>query len=403
LGKLTKRFLNNNVDICRFWLIIPGSSMFSTRYLGVLLLGCATVSPVESRAGSFVVLHDFAGGADGSYPSAALTPFGGALFGTTTGGNSAENPASIFRVDPATGSVTNFSQAYGSIFFGSLLPVGSLLYGTAENTPTAGYGSVFSFDPATAALTPIYAFKSGADGAFPLGSLAQNEGLLYGATVGGSNFHGTLFSVDPVTGHERVLHRFEGTDGDQPSAGVTYAFGALFGTTSQGGANGQGEVFRFDLATNEFKVLHSFSGGADGGSPVYSGVTALNGVLYGVTRLGGAAGHGAVYRMDPYNGAETVIYSFTGGADGDSPLCNLVVTSNAAFGTTEFGGKNGLGTVFRVDTATGAITILHSFAPATSAPEYGPNAGLALYAGGLFGVTTYNGLADVGTVFELKP
>jgi uncharacterized repeat protein (TIGR03803 family) len=129
----------------------------------------------------------------------------------------------------------------------------------------------------------------------------------------------------------------------------------------------------------------------------------LNGVLYGVTRLGGDAGNGAVYRMDPYSGAETVLYSFTGGEDGASPLCNLVVTSNAAYGTTEFGGKNGLGTVFRINTATGAITILHAFAASTSAPIYGPNAGLALDPGGLFGVTTYNGAADYGTVFELKP
>jgi uncharacterized repeat protein (TIGR03803 family) len=372
-------------------------------YAAALVFGCTVFSPVAALAGNFTVLHDFAGGTDGSYPSAALTPFAGALFGTTTGGNSPDNPASIFRVDPATGTVTNYAQPYGNSFFGGLLPVGNLLYGTAEDTPAAPAGSVFSFDPSTATLTTIHAFTSDRDGAYPLGALAQNEGVLYGATVGGSNDHGTLFSLDFASGHETVLHRFAGSDGDQPSAGVTYAFGALFGTTSQGGANGQGEVFRFDLTAHAFKVLHSFTGGADGGSPVYSGVTALNGVLYGVTRLGGANGAGAVYRMDPYNGAETVLYSFTGAGDGWSPLCNLVVTSNAAYGTTEFGGKTGLGTVFRIDTATGAITILHSFAPSTTAPIYGPNAGLALYWGRLFGVTTYNGASDFGTVFEVKP
>jgi uncharacterized repeat protein (TIGR03803 family) len=368
-----------------------------------ILFVCALALPAMARASSFTSLHDFAGGADGSYPSAALTPFAGALFGTTTGGNGPENPASIFRVDPSTGAVTNTPFPYGYSFFGSLLPVGNLLYGTAESAPAAGGGQIFSFDPTSGQLTPIHSFTSSNDGASPLGALAQNEGLLYGATTGGSSFHGTLFSVDPATGREAILHRFNGTDGDQPSAGVTYAFGALFGTTYQGGANNNGEVFRFDIATRQFKVLHSFSGGADGGSPIYSGVTAVNGVLYGVTRLGGAAGHGAVYRMDPYSGDETVLYSFTGGTDGGSPLCNLVVTPHALFGTTEFAGHYNLGTVFRVDLGTNAVTILHSFAPVTTSPEYGPNAGLALFDGALFGVTTYNGAANEGTVFEIAP
>jgi uncharacterized repeat protein (TIGR03803 family) len=40
--------------------------------------------------------------------------------------------------------------------------------------------------------------------------------------------------------------------------------------------------------------------------------------LYGTTLRGGTAGAGIVYKLDTA-GNETVLYSFTGGADGDSP------------------------------------------------------------------------------------
>jgi uncharacterized repeat protein (TIGR03803 family) len=375
--------------------------MLVSKYTGLLMFA-AIAAPPLAHAAKFADIYDFAGGASGSYPLAELTPFAGAIYGTAGGGNSSDNPPGIFRLDPTTNVITNTVFPYGFQFFGSLLPYGHLLYGTAESGPTQAYGLIFSFNPATGALTPVYSFKGGLNGAFPIGELAQNGGVLYGATVGGSNFHGTLFSVDAVSQHQTVLHRFNGTNGDQPG-GVTYAFGALFGMTYQGGAQNQGEVFRYDLAARKLTVLHSFSGGADGGSPVYSGITAAGGALYGVTRLGGVNGAGAVFRMDPYTGAETVLYSFTGGKDGASPICKLIATPHALYGTTNFGGTNNLGTVFRTDIVTGATTILHEFAPATSSPIYGPNAGLALFSGALFGVRTYNGTSGLGEIFKLAP
>ena len=97
------------------------------------------------------------------------------------------------------------------------------------------------------------------------------------------------------------------------------AAGNLYGLTGSGGS-GAGVVFRVDQAGHE-KVLYTFTGGADGG---YGGCCGFGrliwdsaGNLYGTTS-GGGAGSGVVFKLDP-TGNETVLYTFTGGADGAYP------------------------------------------------------------------------------------
>ena len=49
----------------------------------------------------------------------------------------------------------------------------------------------------------------------------------------------------------------------------------------------------------------------------HAGVTRDSaGNLYGTTVEGGTANAGVVYKVDPTAGHQTVLYSFTGGADG---------------------------------------------------------------------------------------
>ena len=100
--------------------------------------------------------------------------------------------------------------------------------------------------------------------------------------------------------------------------------GNLYGTTNGaysdvggGGTNNAGVVFKVDTSGHE-TVLYSFTGGADGSSP--NGVILDSaGNLYGTTTYGGASGAGVVFKVDT-SGHETVLYSFTGGADGGNPL-----------------------------------------------------------------------------------
>jgi uncharacterized repeat protein (TIGR03803 family) len=148
-------------------------------------------------------------------------------------------------------------------------------------------------------------------------------------------------------------------------------------------------------------VLHSFSCGGDGCNP-YSGVIrGSSGNLYGTTQLGGTGNAGTVYKVDT-SGHETVLYSFTGGADGSQPYAS--VTRDSAgnlYGTTYYGGREGFGVVYKLDTS-GHETVLHSFTCGDDGCE--PAAGvIGDSAGNLYGTTQNGGKASSGVVFELPP
>jgi uncharacterized repeat protein (TIGR03803 family) len=90
------------------------------------------------------------------------------------------------------------------------------------------------------------------------------------------------------------------------------------------------------------------------------------GNLYGTTTIGGAF-YGTVFKLDT-KGTESVLYSFTGFADGERPQAGLVLDPvGLLYGTTFSGGEAGFGTVFSVD-MSGHETVLHSFTAAGGSP-----------------------------------
>jgi uncharacterized repeat protein (TIGR03803 family) len=112
----------------------------------------------------------------------------------------------------------------------------------------------------------------------------------------------------------------------------------------------------------------------------------------------------------PCRGAETVIYRFTGGSDGEFPMSRLLAYQGALYGTTYEGGDDNYGTVFKLTPpAKGETawtkTVLYSFTGHTDGwdGEY-PMAGLIVGLGGAFyGTTNGGGLYGYGTVFKLVP
>ena len=165
----------------------------------------------------------------------------------------------------------------------------------------------------------LYTFTGGADGAYPNGLIQDPAGNLYGTTSnGGADGAGVVFKLDR-RGNETVLYSFTGgTDGGYPYAGVIEDWvGNLYGTTSSGGAAGAGVVFKLDRRGNE-TVLYSFTGGADGGYPYAGLIEDWAGNLYGTTCCGGTAGAGVTFKVDQ-TGNETVLHSFTYGSDGGYP------------------------------------------------------------------------------------
>jgi uncharacterized repeat protein (TIGR03803 family) len=147
-------------------------------------------------------------------------------------------------------------------------------------------------------------------------------------------------------------------------------------------------------------VLHSFGSGTDGANPEGELILDTAGNLYGTTFAGGPAGAGTVFKLSP-KGAETILYSFQGGADGANPIAGLAMDkSGNLYGTTSAGGASGSGTVFEVN-STGKHVVLYSFGGANDGTV--PVAGVTLDPkGNLYGTASLGGTAGYGTVFELK-
>ena len=142
-----------------------------------------------------------------------------------------------------------------------------------------------------------------------------------------------------------------------------------------------------------FSVLYSFSG-PRGISPQARMVPDLAGNLYGTTEYGGTFGHGTVFKFNIATGHVSVLHSFAGAPDGSEPLAGLVRDDAGNFyGTTYAGGTSvicsgGCGTLFKLD-RSGAETVLYSFQRGTDGAN--PISGLILDAvGNLYG-TTYAG------------
>jgi len=104
----------------------------------------------------------------------------------------------------------------------------------------------------------------------------------------------------------------------------------------------------------KLQTLHSFTGGGDGSSPVGNLVSDAAGNLYGTTLHGGsdtncrgnaALGCGVVFELSPPNipghpWKETVLYRFSGEADGAVPAAGLVFDqSGNLYGTASQGGN----------------------------------------------------------------
>jgi uncharacterized repeat protein (TIGR03803 family) len=367
-------------------------------------------------AQTFTLLHQFRSGPDGINPEAGVVlDAKGNLYGTTLN-DGAFASGTVFKVSPAGNervlySFTGINGDGAFPFFGSLVrdSTGNL-YGTTESggifdqSCPFGCGIVFKVD-ASGNETVLYRFTgTSEDGTQPWFGLVRNStGTLYGSIPFGGTFGGgSIFKITPA-GNEAVLYDFEGSnDGGFPEGSLLLdAKGDVYGTTSSGGSSfEEGTVFKV-AANGKETVLYSFTGGTDGGDPGAGLIRDPAGNLYGTTQVGGTAGFGTVFKLN-LHGQETVVYSFTGGADGAAPFGGSLVRDSAGnlYGVTSAGGDSGFGVVFEIDT-TGTETVLHSFSGTDGKIPYGT---LALdKSGNLYGTTYEGGAYGGGVVFKIAP
>lgn len=212
--------------------------------------------------------------------------------------------------------------------------------------------------------------------------------------------------------------RFDGmAGGGLPGGGLLSSGGYLYGTLLSGGANKDGVVYSLHKPHGgawQETVLWSFTGAADGAGPTGTLIQDTNGALYGVTGGGGTYASGTVFVLTPPGSGqtawtETTLYTFSHGEDGGVPIGGLIADAQGNFyGTTARYGANGFGTVFKLSPpgqgkTAWTYTTLWSF---TGNGDGGsPVASLIMdTAGNLYGTAARGGLTNIGgTVFELSP
>jgi uncharacterized repeat protein (TIGR03803 family) len=324
-----------------------------------------------------------------------------------TGGNDGGDPASQLVFDPAGNA-----------------------YGTTVRGGAYDCGTVFKLTPLSNGQwqqSVLYSFTCFGDGKNPYGGVTfDSAGSLYGTTAaGGSGGEctgdgcGVVYKLTQSGGNwsESVLYNFTGSDdGFGPGGGVTFdKAGNLYGTTPDGGSYGVGVVYQLSPNNGQWQqtVIHAFTGGSDGAVGSL-GLLLLDaaGNLYGVTELGGDYGAGVVFKLSPAGGTWkfTTLYAFRGLPDAGFPYGGLIAdAAGRLYGTTYFGGTNGMGAVFELGPGPNALAgwkdnVLYSFQGGTDASL--PTSTLAFdKAGNLYGTSSTGGnpSCDCGTIFKLAP
>ncbi len=143
---------------------------------------------------------------DGADPHAGLILSGNTLYGTALGGGRSGN-GTVFAINTDGTDFTNLysfsarSGSYGTNSDGALpeaglILSGNTLYGTASDGGSSGSGTVFAINTNGTDFTSLYSFTGGSDGANPSADLILSGDILYGtASEGGTNGYGTVFSL----------------------------------------------------------------------------------------------------------------------------------------------------------------------------------------------------------------
>jgi uncharacterized repeat protein (TIGR03803 family) len=247
-------------------LTLGGGTLFGATSVGGTV-GAGTLFSLDATGSNFAVIHTFSSGkvsaslgsitnADGAGPQNALILAGDTLFGVCSGGGT-NGRGTVFSIGTngsnytvlhhfakgAGGFYPSLTNADGTGINGSLLLSGDTLYGTAYEAGLKGYGAAFSINTDGSGFTVLHTFSGHPDGTFINGDLIMIGTTLYGTAMSGGPTSGAIFSMNTNGANFRMVHSFAGPDGVNASGGLINVGNLLFGTAEGGGPNGLGSIF----------------------------------------------------------------------------------------------------------------------------------------------------------------
>ena len=383
---------------------------------GVGSSGGGIVYKYDLTANTISVFTKF-DGINGYYPNAITQGTDKNFYGTSEyGGVTTEQAGynngngSAFKIS-SSGAITLIYSFYthtGYNPYGRVVqgPDGQF-YGTTYQGGYHDYGTIYKSD-GNGNVTILHHFNNYLplyEGYYPQAELiVGKDGNLYGSTLyGGLYGNGTIFKIS-TSGAFTVVHNMQGIEGSSIVAPLLQGKdGNFYGVSYSGGVNGFGTVFK--LAGSTLTILHQFANtNGSGIYPQYGLAQDTTGNLYGTTYQGGANSIGTLYEINTTGTSFNTIYSFTSGTGnkGYYPFAGLIYSGSTMYGTTQSGGANNYGTIFKFTPSTSSVTPtdMHDFAYATDG--YYPRYTLSLGPDGKFyGTALYGGPNSGGTAFSI--
>ena len=331
-----------------------------------------TIFKMKRDGSSYSEAHSFEN-STGVDPTSIIPVDANTFLGTTLSGTFFE-----FNVNTST-YTSRFSitdpTLQGALPVGDPVLYNGKYYGMCSAGGASGDGAIYSYDKSSAAYSMLFEFSASISGKSPeAGLVLADNHKFYGCTSqGGVNNYGVLFSFNPANNTYNKIHDFDMVDGMMPVGKIIKASdGKLYGLTSYGGLTGSpGTIFKIDPSTDVFSTLYNFpTDGLTGMNP-FGGFIEKNGILYGTTDNGGVNNSGVIFKFDPSSFTFQKLYDFSPGNDGNSPNCDLIFGSDGKiYGHTIFGGGYNHGTAFSYDVTNNTYTKIHDFGSAAGTGVY---------------------------------
>lgn len=207
----------------------------------------------------------------------------------------------------------------------------------------------------------------------------------------------------PTVAQYTKLYDFEMlTSGANPYFATPITDGTyLYGTASNGGVNYDGTIYRIKKDGTAFTKLFDFNEDENGFVPKGS-LLLIGDYLYGTTEFGGIHGNGTVFRIHTDGSDFSIIANFEMGVTGGHPKCALYFDGTYLYGTNTNGGANNSGTIFKLLPDGSEVTVIFEFLMdlTTGRSPYGH-----LISDGefLYGLTTNGGAVNQGVTYKIRP
>ena len=242
------------------------------------------------------------------------------------------------------------------------------------------------------------------NGTLPETALTSDGTYLYGTAQNGNSAQGIIFKILPDgTGFAKIHDFNEATIGGFLYSGyiypnsLFYEGGYLYGMTSRAGNSGGGIVFKIKTdGTGYMKLLDcNLSNGFDPRSSFISDGT----FLYGLMSFGGLNGKGVFFKIKPDGTGYTILLDFDNTLDSRIPGGSLISDGTYFYGMTSYGGVNDSGTVFKVLPDGTSFSKLHDFNLVDGILPLGSLVYDGTY---LYGITEKGAMNGRGSIFKVK-